>query len=305
MIHSALQLETSRIASTTPQRLMLVHESKIGDLLSGKKSPRRWEASGILVRDGLFYVVFDDRSQIARLSSDLQPGPINGVFGADHAKYGFEGITYNSVKGRYYLLVEARKHAKGCYKAGIVEYDEDFNYVKQRPADFTFNSNNKGFEAIAHVQRGGKDFLLALCEGNLCKCGAKGRTPGGGRVQLFEKKRKCWRHVRAIQLPAHLPFADYSGMSADDGRVAIVSQVNSMLWVGQFDEAAWTWRDDGRIYEFPRSENGSIQYGNIEGVGWITPTRIVAVSDRRKKKQQPDDGLTEKDQSIHIFDLPA
>jgi hypothetical protein len=40
-------------------------------------------------------------------------------------------------------------------------------------------------------------------------------------------------------------------------------------------------------------------------VGWITPNRIVTVSDRRKKKVQPDKGLSEKDQSVHIFDIPV
>jgi hypothetical protein len=78
-----------------------------------------------------------------------------------------------------------------------------------------------------------------------------------------------------------------------------------MLWVGQFDEAAWTWRDDGRTHGFPRSENGPIRYGNIEGAGWITPTRLVAVSNRRKKKEHRDKSLSEKDQSIHIFEAPA
>ena len=94
-------------------------------------------------------------------------------------------------------------------------------------------------------------------------------------------------------------------MSIDNGWVAIVSQVNSMLWVGHFDEVGWTWRDAGQLYEFPRSDDGTIRYGNIEGVGWITRTRIVAVSDRRKKKNQPDKGLSEKDQSVHIFDIPG
>jgi hypothetical protein len=36
-------------------------------------------------------------------------------------------------------------------------------------------------------------------------------------------------------------------MSIDHGRVAVVSQVSSMLWVGQFDEAAWEWRDTGQL----------------------------------------------------------
>src|SRR5262249_42090968 len=204
-----------------------------------------------------------------------------------HAACGYEGITYNAAKRRFYLLVESRRQAGGHYQASIVEYDDEFRYLKDRPLEFTFQSSNKGFEAVAHVRRDNKDYLLALCEGNKCKCGDKGRKPGGGRVQVFEKRRKQWLHSRAIALPDTLPFVDYSGMSIDDGCVAIVSQVNSMLWVGQFDEASWTWRDAGQLYEFPRSDDGAIRYGNIEGVGWITPTRIVTVSDRRKKKDQP------------------
>lgn len=176
--------------------------------------------------------------------------------------------------------------------------------MKDRSVDFTFKSRNKGFEAVAHVERNGKDYLLALCEGNKCKCGDKGRKPGGGRVQLFEKRKNCWRYARTIDLPTTLPFVDYSGMSVERGRVAIVSQVNSMLWVGYFDEADWKWRDEGRLYEFPRFDNGTIQYGNIEGVGWISSSCIVAVSDRRKKASQPDKALSDKDQSIHIFQIP-
>ena len=77
-----------------------------------------------------------------------------------------------------------------------------------------------------------------------------------------------------------------------------------MLWIGQFNEADWTWHDDGQLFEFPRGDNGSTRYGNIEGVAWITPTRVVTVSDRRKKKDQPDKGLSDKDQTVHIFEIP-
>jgi hypothetical protein len=285
--------------------LKLVRERKICELISCPKPVKRWEASGVLVRDGHFFVVFDDRTEIAQLSDDLEPSQSNGLFGMAHAVCGYEGITYNAPRQRYYLLVEAREHDDGRYKAVVVEYDDDFQYLKERTVDFIFQSDNKGFEAVAHVERDGSDYLLALCEGNKCQCGNKGRKPGGGRVQVFDKKKKRWRHSDTIALPESVPFVDYSGMSVDRGRVAIVSQVNSLLWVGQFNEADWKWRDDGQIYEFPRFPDGSIQYGNIEGVGWITPTRIVTVSDRRKKSTQPDKALSEKDQSIHVFDIPA
>ena len=289
---------------TTMSTLTLVRERKLCDLMPGDHASKRWEASGVLLKDRHYFVVFDDRVEIARVADDLTPGNSNSLFGMPHADYGYEGITYNTAKQRFYLLVEARKHAKGCYKALLVEYDNEFNYLKQRPLDLIFESDNKGFEAVAHVRRDGKDYVLALCEGNMCKCGKEGRTPGGGRVQLFEKTKKCWRHIRTIDLPTKVPFEDFSGMSIANGRVAVVSQVNSMLWIGQFNEAEWTWHDDGQLFEFPRCDNGSIRYGNIEGVAWIAPTRVVTVSDRRKKKDQPDKVLSDKDQSIHIFDIP-
>jgi hypothetical protein len=285
--------------------LKLVFESKIGDLMPSNQPAKRWEASGLLVKNGHYFVVFDDRAEIARISDDLRLNERNGLFGMAHSACGYEGISYNAEKQRFYLLVEARKHTKGCYQALIVEYDDEFRYLRERPVDYTFESSNKGFEAVTHVRREGNDYLLALCEGNMCKCGNKGRKPGGGRVQLFEKRRKRWRHSRTIELPNSLPFVDYSGMSTDRGRVAIVSQENSMLWVGQFNEGDWKWQDEGQLYQFPRSDNDSIRYGNIEGVGWITPTRIVTVSDRRKKHSQPDKALSQKDQSIHIFDIPS
>jgi hypothetical protein len=289
----------------TAPTLNLVREMKICDLIACDKPRKRWEASGVLLKDGCYFLVFDDHAEIGRFSDDLVPNKKNGLFGMTHAKFGFEGITYNDAKGRFYLLVEARKHAQGRYRALIVEYDDQFNYLKQRPADFTFKSDNKGFEAVAYVRRDGQDYLLALCEGNKCKCAAKGRKPGGGRVQVFEKRKKRWAHSDTIALPGNLPFVDYSGMSTDHGRVAIVSQVNSMLWVGHFDEADWKWRDDGQLYEFPRFEDGEICYGNVEGVAWISPTRIMTVSDRRKKKDQSDKRLSEKDQSVQIFDIPS
>jgi hypothetical protein len=289
----------------TVPTLQLVSESKICDLIPCDPPVKRWEASGVLVKDQSYFVVFDDRTEIARISDDLRQNKVNSLFGMAHKVSGYEGITYNSAKHRYYLLVESRKHSNGCYKATIVEYDDEFKYIKERPVDLEFKSNNKGFEAVAYVGRDNKDHLLALCEGNKCSCGRKGRKPGGGRVQVFEKNRSRWLHSRTIELPKTVPFVDYSGMSIDNGRTAVVSQVNSMLWVGQFDNVEWKWRDEGQLYEFPRADDGSIRYGNIEGVAWIMPTRIVTVSDRRKKKDQPDKALSEKDQSVHIFEIPS
>src|SRR5260370_15610540 len=122
----------------TAPSLKLVCERKICDLINCDEKAKRWEASGVLVKDGQYFVVFDNRTEIARVTSDLQPSPDNGLFGMAHAVDGYEGITYNAAKRRYYLLVESRRQASGHYQALIVEYDDEFRYRKERPLAFTF-----------------------------------------------------------------------------------------------------------------------------------------------------------------------
>ena len=188
----------------TVPTLKLVCENKLCDLLPCHPPTKRWEASGVLVKDRHYFVVFDDRTEIARVSDDLQPNSTNGLFGMAHAVSGYEGITYNAAKRRYYLLVESRRQASGHYRALIVEYDDAFRFLKDRPVDFIFKSSNKGFEAVAHVRRDNMDYILALCEGNECQGGDKGRKPGGGRVQLFEKRKNIGR-IR-VPLRCRTPF---------------------------------------------------------------------------------------------------
>jgi len=124
-----------------------------------------------------------------------------------------------------------------------------------------------------------------------------------GSLGKLGKTKKLWSHIGTVKLPGSVEFVDYSGMSLDDERFAVVSQENSMLWVGMFDKSTWNWRDEGQMCEFPRSPDGEIQYGNVEGVSWITPNRIVIVSDRHKSDQPKR--FVDKDQSIHVFDIPV
>ena len=282
--------------------LQLVQEQKIADLLPDAGADDRYEASGVLVNDGQFFVVFDNRTSVARLSMDLHPGETNGLFGSAPGIDGYEGIAWNADKQRYYLLVESRKGKGGWYRAEVFEYDDMLNCIKSRPVDFELEDDRKGFEAVGHVRRENRDYVLALCEGNKCRSGRKGREPGGGRIQLFEKKKKHWSHVDRIKLPKSVLFQDYAGMSIEGQRVAIVSQQDSLLWIGEFEEAKWSWQDPGVTYQFPRTAGGGIAYGNIEGVAWVTPSQLVTVSDRRKKGSPGN--FADKDQSIHVFELP-
>lgn len=56
--------------------------------------------------------------------------------------------------------------------------------------------------------------------------------------------------------------------------------------------------DSGEDFRFP-----SKSYANVEGVSWLSDDELVMVSDRRKSDQSKDDAT--KDQSIHIFRIPA
>jgi hypothetical protein len=91
----------------------LVEEHKIADLLpdSPLDSPvdGRKEARGVLARDGKYFIVFDNHTVLAKLSDDLLPNRMNGLFGIARAEEGYEGIAYNPDKNRYYLLAETRK----------------------------------------------------------------------------------------------------------------------------------------------------------------------------------------------------
>ena len=65
----------------TVPTLKLVRETKICDLMTYDQPAKRWEASGVLVKDGYFFVVFDDRTDIGRFSFTLRLIMSNIVFG--------------------------------------------------------------------------------------------------------------------------------------------------------------------------------------------------------------------------------
>jgi hypothetical protein len=167
------------------------------------------------------------------------------------------------------------------------------------PTDFT--SDSKGFEGLTHVERNGQGYLLALCEGNRCKGGRAGRKPGGGRIHVFQRHADGWVHVAELRLPRTTAFADYASFDIQDGRVALLSQESSAVWVGTLDAADWTFVDAGVVHQLPRGVGGRVEYCNAEGVAWLAPNQIAVVSDKRKN-DQPKRCL-KKDQSLHVFQI--
>ncbi|MGW6062154.1 hypothetical protein [Streptomyces sp. NPDC055189] len=294
------------------RELRLVKEAKIQDLI-GDGAGSRLEASGVLYRDGAFLIVCDNLPSLIRVSSELSPkAPENGVINANRAKkkgssaanVGYEDIAHDETRDYYYTLSEAEPVKPKGFRARVQEYDEKLRPVGSAAhLDFELADANKGMEGLEWVERKGTGYLLALCEGNRCAGGKKGRTPGGGRIQVFRRGGKRWINMATIRLPESLPFEDYASVSVRDGHIAVLSQASSALWVGRIDTKKWI-VDEGTVHRLPTDSKGRTVYGNPEGVSWVSSDHVVIVSDRAKKGAQ-NARFKEKDQSIHLFLIPG
>jgi hypothetical protein len=292
------------IAAQAPvQRLELVREAKVSDILDGtpdSKPEARLEASGVLAKDGLFYVIFDNLPHIACIDPDLSRASM--IMQQRGHSDGFEDIAYDPWSGRFYVLIESLRRGRRGFMAAVQEYDADFRYAGRAWLGFPFDQPNKGLEGLACVHRDGQSYLLGLCEGNKCRGGKEGRVPGGGRIQVFRRGRRQWDRVATIRLPETVLFEDYSGVAVAGDRIAVVSQASSALWLGRLAPDAWRVTGAGTSYAFPVGVGGVV-YGTVEGVSWVAPDQVVVVSDKAKPEQ--DHRCRAKDQSIHIFRIPA
>lgn len=279
------------------QRLELVRESKLHRLLPGKNENSRLEASGIaLVDDTTAVVVFDNLNQIARIDLSLKRSKCNGWQLAPSLGIGFEDVTVDDRSGHVFCLVEAIEDVDGHLRGFVAEYDSTGQFVRCTRLHTRFEKENKGFEGLEHVWRGRAECLYALREGNH----GNGPKHGGGRVDVFARARDgSWEAVNSIRLPKKAEFEDYAALAYRFQQIAVVSQSSARLWVARIDEKKRAVvPSSGTVYRFP-----SKRYGNVEGIAWLTPTTLVAVSDRTSADQPGRCG--EKDQSIHILRIPA
>lgn len=182
--------------------MTLVAERHLVDLIKPPPGSRVLEASGVVAKDGSYYVVFDNIRRIARIDPGLELGSKgHSWFGPRRQGDGYEDIAFSPHTRRFYLLIEAEKHPDGTYKGLIDECDEDGKYTKRRWIDFAFARRNTGFEGLIAVRWKDRNYLLALCEGNGGDAGRKGRTPGRGRIQVLQQAGEVWKAVATIALP--------------------------------------------------------------------------------------------------------
>ena len=284
--------------------LALVEERRISDYIDPPAGSAVLEASGVVAKDDYYYIVFDNIRRIARIHSGLdRRSSKHGWFGRARSGDGYEDIAFSPHTRRFYLLIEGEKHPDGTYKAQIDECDEAGNFKGRRWIDVNFEKRNTGFEGLSAVHFDGENYLLALCEGNKCRGGKKGRQPGGGRIHVLQRVRPAGKPEATLALPRRVMVEDSSAVAIRGTRIAIVSQESSRLWVGTIRFRDWSIVGRGRIYGFPRTRKGKRQYCTVEGVNWIGPRAFVMVSDLSKKHHAKR--CDKHDQAIHVFRIPA
>ena len=279
------------------RKLELVREEKLFRLLPGRKESSRLEASGVaLVDDTTALVVFDNLNQVARIDLSLKRRASNGLLPAPSLGSGFEDIAIDHRHGRVFCLIEAMEDFDGLLRGFVAEYDRAGHFLRCTRLHTRFQKANKGFEGLAHVWRGGREYLYALCEGNL----GTGRQAGGGRVDVFIRARDGgWKASHRIRLPKQAEFEDYAALAYRDGQLAVVSQASARLWVARVDEKARAVVPGfGRHLSLPEQELRQCR-GNRLAVPGHPGRRL-----RSEEEGQPA-RCAEKDQSIHLFRIPS
>jgi hypothetical protein len=280
--------------------LELMRECKLVDLFREHALGDRLEASGVCVRDAALYVVFDNMPIVVRAPADLDPiGPGRTVFRPDDRETGYEDIAYDTASGRFLALVESEAGDDGVFRPRIDEYDESFRLVQSATLPLELTHANKGLEGLTVRQLDGATYAVTLCEGNHCTGGKKGRTPGGGRLPVFERTGDGWSRVTTYELPHPLPFEDYSAVDVREGRAAVLSQSSGSVWVCEIDEQGRQLVGEGSLYDFPRTRKGKPLYCNAEGLAWIGPDELVIASDRSKKDDPSS--CARKQMALHVF----
>jgi hypothetical protein len=288
---------------TPNRRASLVRERKMATLFHSSLRDRELgkpsvdlEASDVIVAKGSLYVVFDNLPRVGRIRTDLRPGSARWV-GSTCKESGFEAITFDPQKRRFYAVVEAARSSFGSFQAKVVEFDDSLRHPRPFWVDYAFEKRNKGFEGVTHARRRKEFFLLALCEGNRCCGGKRGKQSGHGRIKVLRKTGgEEWCVEESLELPATADFEDYSGLDLDGERLVVVSQSSRRLWTGRLTLDGWKFADRGTVYKMP-----SRDYCNVEGASWLDRDHVVVVSDR--KKASDPEVCEGEDQSIHVLRL--
>lgn len=297
-----------------PKNMQLVSEIKFSEIFKELSEIKDWEASGVIYRNGSYYVIFDNLFGFAKVN-ELDKNSNNKFYITGDLKNnsGYEAIMYDSMTNKFVMTIETVDTIQGMKPQidFIEEIDDKYHISKSCIVDFIMKSENKGFEgSYLYNTKNGKKLLFGLCEGNNCTGGDESTSKGNGKIivseYLTDDTSLCqFKYLTTWNLPSYVKFTDYSDLAYNENskKMAITSQEDSMLWIVKADLDTQTFKTKGDFYIFPKNTNNQTVYCNIEGVDFIDDKTIVCVSDKMKDGNKQEKQCSEKDQSIHIFKL--
>jgi hypothetical protein len=278
--------------------LRLVAENKISKLVHLDHG--HYEGSGVTLLGDQLYVVLDDTSQIARIDTALSSGT---WVGGDTGETNYEGITVDPQSPPHFYVMKEMESAADM-RGKVLELDGSARYEATQWTNMTFTAKNKGFEGVAFLRTGADAWLLGLCEGNGCT--GDEVNVGHGRIQVMRLQSGTWTVDSSLDVPASANFEDYSDIALLPGeggtyKVAITSQRSSKLWIGTLSTSPWSFTGTAAVYDFPKDEQGETQYCTVEGVTFLSATRVAIASDM---DDSGSSACNSKDESVHLFDIP-
>lgn len=272
--------------------------------IMGTSANGEYEASGVQLKDGYLYVVFDSKNRVAKIPVALGSGTGTYTTGTLSSTNQYEGITYDSNNTTHFYVMQE------VYPPVIVQLDgtgSASSAVYQTVSMSSFGESNHWFEGVAWLRRNNNDYLLSLCQTGNCDTAANGEFKAGTmRVLAQSGSSWSWTNSQTVQLCTSAgcpngPFKNYSDValwSYPDGsaKVAIVSRDSKQLWVGTLSASSWT-LSAGTIYNLPSN------YNWVEGVTFLNEVQLAMVSDSNGVTTGScADGTT--DESVHYFNLP-
>ena len=169
--------------------MKLLKERKMAELVTPPKGSSVLEASGVIVKGGTIYVVFDNVRRVARIDPGLSPRSKRAMAGSAAgapARATRTSPTARTASGSI-CSSRPRNTSDGTYKALIDECDEAGRLKAPHWIDFPWrNATPASRDWRRRVE--GLDYLLALCEGNHAAPDARGGIGGGGRIQVLVRK---------------------------------------------------------------------------------------------------------------------
>eukprot|EP00293_Proteomonas_sulcata_P015962 CAMPEP_0184299424 /NCGR_PEP_ID=MMETSP1049-20130417/10053_1 /TAXON_ID=77928 /ORGANISM="Proteomonas sulcata, Strain CCMP704" /LENGTH=159 /DNA_ID=CAMNT_0026609869 /DNA_START=1 /DNA_END=480 /DNA_ORIENTATION=+ len=146
----------------------------------------------------------------------------------------------------------------------------------------------------------------------------RGQDKGNGRALLtkfgsLDNGDCAWKVEKELIIPPEAKFEDYADIAIYDEHIAIVSQVESAVWIGVLDRKLWEIKGPGVVYNFPRDSQCRKVYCNIEGITFLDTYRLLTTSDKAKHTKQSDKKkgkkwqpwrCVAKDQAMQVFLLP-